>query len=166
MRAERFGSYSMEKTLAGTPNLLRLKSIRRYMRFTPPPRCREVMWPMLLRPPVDLSGRSSDFSGFERVISSKVETDIPRRPGDVGLYVRIGMILILPPLSSPCPVLVRSLRLERGNALAVGQRDNRLLPGSRLFAHDPLAGAHRARLARHRDGVDVDHLHAREHRLD
>src|SRR5690242_7445946 len=91
MRAERFGSYSIEKTLAGTPNLLRLKSIRRYWRFTPPPRWRDVMRPWLLRPPVELSLRTSDFSGRERVISSKVETDIPRRPGDVGLYVRIGI---------------------------------------------------------------------------
>ncbi len=30
-RAERLGSYSIAATLAGTPSLLRLKSIRRYM---------------------------------------------------------------------------------------------------------------------------------------
>ena len=31
MRAERFGSYSISRTVAGTPNLLRRKSMMRYM---------------------------------------------------------------------------------------------------------------------------------------
>ena len=42
--------------------------------------------PALLRPFV-----TSDFSGVERVISSKVETLAPRRPGVVGLYLRTAM---------------------------------------------------------------------------
>src|SRR5690349_5801103 len=49
------------------------------------------MRPVLLRPPVFDSGLSSDFSGVERVISTKSATDEPRRPGVVGLYLRIPM---------------------------------------------------------------------------
>ena len=37
MRAERFGSYSISRTVAGTPSLLRLKSMMRYFRLWPPP---------------------------------------------------------------------------------------------------------------------------------
>jgi hypothetical protein len=51
------------RDLAGTPCLSRLKSIRRYCRFAPPPRRRDVMWPWWLRPPDFLIGSSSDFSG-------------------------------------------------------------------------------------------------------
>src|SRR5690554_1772772 len=49
------------------------------------------MRPELLRPPVFDSGRRSDFSGVERVMSAKSDTDEPRRPGVVGLYLRIDM---------------------------------------------------------------------------
>src|SRR5215207_4613615 len=95
MRAVRLGSYSMCATLAGTPSLsLRRKSIRRYWRLWPPPMWRVVMRPWLLRPPVFDSGRSSDFSGVERVISAKSATDEPRRPGVVGLYLRIAMFFL------------------------------------------------------------------------
>src|SRR5690348_718733 len=54
------------------------------------------MRPWLLRPPVFGSGRVSDFSGVVRVISTKSATDEPRRPGVVGLYLRIAMVLYLP----------------------------------------------------------------------
>src|SRR4051794_29351457 len=64
MRAVRFGSYSMEMTVAATPSLRRLKSMRRYIRLCPPPRNRDVTTPWKLRPPFFLSGLSSDFSGF------------------------------------------------------------------------------------------------------
>jgi ribosomal protein L2 len=37
----------------------------------------------------------SDFSGVVRVTSTKSATDEPRRPGVVGLYLRIAMISIL-----------------------------------------------------------------------
>src|SRR5690242_17217233 len=90
MRAERFGSYSIEKTFAGTPGLLRLKSMIRYIRLWPPPRWRVVTRPWLLRPACFCNGSTRLFSGLLRVISSKVETDIPRRPGDVGLYFLTG----------------------------------------------------------------------------
>src|SRR5689334_5918567 len=49
------------------------------------------MRPALLRPPVLGSGRRSDLSGVERVISAKAATEEPRRPGVVGLYLRIAM---------------------------------------------------------------------------
>jgi hypothetical protein len=89
MRAERFGSYSIETTLAATPSFLRLKSIRRYIRLCPPPRNRTVMTPWLFRPPCFWSGTTSDFSGlftFGLVQSAKSLTDPPRRPAEVGLY--------------------------------------------------------------------------------
>src|SRR6478609_594641 len=63
----------------------------RYWRLCPPPMWRVVMRPVLLRPPVFGSGLRSDFSGVERVISAKSATDEPRRPGVVGLYLRIAM---------------------------------------------------------------------------
>src|SRR4051812_21785322 len=50
-----------------------------------------VTRPVELRPPVLCSGRTSDFSGVERVISTKSATEAPRRPGVVGLYLRIPM---------------------------------------------------------------------------
>src|SRR5690242_12269310 len=95
MRAERFGSYSIAATRAGTPSLLRLKSIKRYARLAPPPRWRVVILPWLLRPACLLSLTTSDFSGRVLVISSNVDTDIPRRPGDVGRYCLIGISLSL-----------------------------------------------------------------------
>src|SRR6186713_1062160 len=93
MRAVRLGSYSISATRALTPSLsLRLKSITRYWRLWPPPMWRVVMRPALLRPPVFGSGRSRDFSGVERVISAKSATEEPRRPGVVGLYLRMAMV--------------------------------------------------------------------------
>src|SRR6476469_2165026 len=52
---------------------------------------RVVMRPLLLRPPLLVSGRTRDFSGVERVTSTKSATLDPRRPGVVGLYLRIPM---------------------------------------------------------------------------
>src|SRR6266536_6438079 len=92
MRAVRFGSYSICATLAGTPSLSwRRKSISRYARLCPPPWCRVVMRPELFRPPLPCSGRTSDFSGSSRVTSTKSAWLAPRRPGVVGLYLRIAM---------------------------------------------------------------------------
>src|SRR5690242_9901084 len=93
MRDVRLGSYSMCATLAGMPSLsFRRKSIRRYARLWPPPWWRAVTLPWALRPPLFVSGRSSDFSGVDRVISAKSETLEPRRPGVVGLYLRIAIV--------------------------------------------------------------------------
>ena len=71
--------------MAGQKIRIRRKSMTRYWRLWPPPMWRVVMRPWLLRPPVLESGRSSDFSGVERVISVNSETEAPRRPGVVGL---------------------------------------------------------------------------------
>ena len=60
------------------PNLLRLKSMMRYCRLCPPPRRRIEMWPWLSRPPDLVSGSTSDFSGVDRVISAKSETERKR----------------------------------------------------------------------------------------
>src|SRR5205085_7724392 len=104
MRAERLGSYSMVATRAGTPSLSRLKSMRRYRRLWPPPRWRVVMCPWLLRPAFDLRGRRSDLCGSDVVMSSNATTDMPRRPGEVGLYLLIAICHTVPKKSSmDCP---------------------------------------------------------------
>src|SRR5436190_18903703 len=95
MRALRFGSYSMCATFAGTPSLFLRKSTDRNRRLLPPPWCRVVMRPLLLRPARLRPGATSDFSGRSRVISSNPETLAPRLPGVVGLYFLIGMGALL-----------------------------------------------------------------------
>src|SRR5690606_13933170 len=72
---------------------------------------RVVMRPWLLRPPVFDSGRSSDFSGVDRVISAKSATDESRRPGVVGLYLRIAMMCPYP-RSAHCREDVDGARLQ------------------------------------------------------
>src|ERR1700752_2593208 len=52
------------------------------------------MRPCAFRPPCPCSGRTSDFSGSGLVISAKSATLAPRRPGVVGLYLRIAMSVI------------------------------------------------------------------------
>jgi hypothetical protein len=47
--------------------------------------CHQVILPRELRLACLLSGFNKLFSGTVRVISSNVETVIPRRPGEVGL---------------------------------------------------------------------------------
>src|ERR1700735_1507237 len=96
MYAERFGSYSMCATFAGTPSFSRLKSILRYRRLAPPPRWREVLRPFELRPPDFFSPSVSDFSGLERVISAKSGYVTNRIPGEVGFGLRIGITQPLP----------------------------------------------------------------------
>src|SRR3954467_3109625 len=120
MLAVRFGSYSMCATLASTPSLsCRRKSITRYARLWPPPLCRVVIRPCALRPPLPCSGRTSDFSGSVRVISAKSETLAPRRPGVVGLYLRIPITLVSQLLS-----LGRLLPEQVDRLTACGQRDD------------------------------------------
>src|ERR1051326_6429269 len=111
MRAVRFGSYSIAATLAGTPNFSRRKSMRRYCRLWPPPRYRDVIWPLLLRPPVPRFRSSSDFSGVVFVISSKSDTERNRVAGVTGLNCRM-------PMSA----------LEYLDRVALFERHDRLLP--------------------------------------
>src|SRR5437762_11710172 len=113
MRADRLGSYSIARTLAGMPVLSRRQSMIRYLRLCPPPRCRTVIRPWLFRPDFRFSGSVSDFSGLRLVISSKVETLIPRRPGVVGLYFQPAILTSrkqsnpLPPAHPPDAFLPR-----------------------------------------------------------
>src|SRR5699024_2620640 len=117
MWAVRFGSYSMCATVALTPSLsLRRKSMTRYWRLWPPPLWRVVIRPWPLRPPGLLSGRTSDFWGFERVLSVKSATLEPRRPGVVGLCLRIAMRFSRPYLVPPSGGQTRDL-----DGLAVGR---------------------------------------------
>src|SRR5438270_10340190 len=97
MRQVRFGSYSMDTTVAGMPSLRRLKSIWRYIRLWPPPRNRLVMMPWLLRPPFFLARTRSAFSGFFflSVRSAKSLTEPWRRPLEVGLYCRMPIPVVL-----------------------------------------------------------------------
>src|SRR5882757_8884914 len=151
MLAVRFGSYSICATLALTPSLsLRRKSITRYARLWPPPLCRVVMRPCTLRPPVLCSGRISDFSGVERVISLKSETLEPRRPGVVGLCLRIPMVT---------PPSARRSAEDLDRTALLGDRHDRAL---RIFALAVTAAGALA-LARavervHADDLDLEHL--------
>src|SRR3982750_2105312 len=92
MFAERFGSYSIAATLPGTPSLRRLKSTLRYRRLAPPPRWRAVLRPRELRPPDFVRPSTSDFSGVSFVISAKSGYVEKRRPGLVGLGLRMAMV--------------------------------------------------------------------------
>src|SRR3954463_12423604 len=91
MYADRLGSYSIAATRAGTPSLVRLKSILRYSRLAPPPRWRAVLRPSALRPPDFLSPSTRVFSGSLFVTSAKSGYVMNRRPGDVGFGLRIGI---------------------------------------------------------------------------
>src|SRR3954465_12628371 len=108
----------------------------RYARLWPPPWCRVVIRPWLLRPPFLGSGLTRDFSGSVRVISTKSETLEPRRPGVVGLYLRI-------PMSDRPP--------EEGGAGACGEGHGRPLGVVAPAEADPGPLA----LARTVDGVDA-----------
>src|SRR3712207_8495062 len=87
----RLGSYSIAATRAAMPSLRRLKSTLRYSRLAPPPRWRAVLRPRALRPPDFLRPSVRLFSGSVFVISEKSGYETKRRPGLVGLGLRIGM---------------------------------------------------------------------------
>src|SRR3954451_4583599 len=91
MYADRLGSYSIAATLPGTPSLRRLKSILRYRRLAPPPRWRAVLRPRALRPPDFVRPSTRVFSGLSFVISAKSGYVEKRRPGLVGLGLRMAM---------------------------------------------------------------------------
>src|SRR3954467_2280799 len=85
---------------------------------------RVVMRPALLRPPLLVSGRTSDFSGVDRVTSTKSATLEPRRPGVVGLYLRIPMVC-----SPQFPIVSISLRWTRSADRASEDVDRAFLEG-------------------------------------
>src|SRR3954451_5605293 len=146
----RLGSYSIAATLAGTPSLVRLKSILRYRRLAPPPRWREVLRPCALRPPDFFRPSTRLFSGSDFVISAKSGYETKRRPGLVGLGLRIGMGLAL---------LEALEALEDRDGLPRRHLHDRLLPGP--SATGRIAAALGLGLHRHRadlDDVDVEEL--------
>src|SRR3954452_24450345 len=106
--------------------------------------------PCALRPPLLCRGRTSDFSGWSRVISTKSATLPPRRPGVVGLYLRMPMLV---PLARPAAEHVDRPALLR-------DRDDGAL-GVLALAE---AGAGALALARAVQGVHAEHLDA-EHLL-
>ena len=90
----RLGSYWMLSTSAGWPSLSRLKSMIRYIRLAPPPRCRQVILPLKFLPPCFLTGSSSLFSGVVLVTSSRRLTELNRLPAEVFLYTWIAMTFL------------------------------------------------------------------------
>src|SRR5919107_1968108 len=112
------------------------------------------MRPWLLRPPFFGSGRVSDFSGVVRVISTKSATEAPRRPGVVGLYLRIAMSVTSQARSG-------DRTSEDVDAVTLGQADDCAL--GVLPLAQPGAGA--TRLPLPVDRVDRGDLDA-EHLLD
>src|SRR5947209_5201006 len=170
MRQERLGSYSMVRTVPGTSYLSRLKSMTRYMRLLPPPRCRAVTRPLLLRPPLFLSGSSSGLCGSTGwflpsclVNSENVETDRKRRPGVMGLYFRIGTGCFphRPPrarLKAGAPGRPSVLdALEQHDRLV--RRDDRFLPGGRVAGPAAAAPQRAPLLAFHAHGIDREDMH-------
>src|SRR6266480_3366143 len=103
MRAERFGSYSIETTFAGMPDLSRLKSIRRSFCLCPPPRCQLVRSPALRRPAMDFFGDVNGLYGRFVVRSSLTMVEVKRCDGVNGLYVFMAMIFFLLLLPSLAP---------------------------------------------------------------
>src|SRR3954471_24039130 len=149
MYAERFGSYSMAATFAGTPSLERLKSILRYRRLAPPPRWRDVLRPCAFRPPDFVRPSTSVFSGSSLVISEKSGYETKRRPALVGLGLRIGMRLAL---------LEAGEALEDRDRVALAHLDDGLLPLARA-AGGPAAALG---LGLHRHRAHVHHVDAEE----
>src|SRR3954447_8999714 len=113
------------------------------------------MRPWLLRPPFLGSGLTSDFSGVVRVTSTKSATDEPRRPGVVGLYLRIAIRF--------SPQFPRRRSGDRASedvdAVPLGEADDRALgvlaaPGSRAGTTRLALPVQRV----HRGDLDVEDL--------
>src|SRR5690606_20027645 len=109
------------------------------------------------------SGRTSDFSGSDRVISTKSATLEPRRPGVVGLYFRIAIrrnldTRILGPGSA-------DRAGEDVDALALGHGHNRAL-GVRPLAHTEAGPAALALAVVRVDAGDLDVEHLLDSDLD
>src|ERR687889_2017894 len=112
------------------------------------------MRPELFRPPVLDSGRTRDFSGCERVISTKSATLAPRRPGVVGLYLRIPMECVLDLLSS-----VSADRTAEDVDRALAEGDDRSLRVLALAQAETRATRLALAVDRvHRVDLDAEHL--------
>src|SRR3954471_5951982 len=162
IREVRFGSYSMCATLAGTPSLsARRKSMIREARLCPPPWWRAGTFPCTLRPPRPCRGRTSDFSGWSRVTSAKSATLEPRRPGVVGLYLRIAITDSVPVFYpwSVDPAASGARAPEDLDAVARRERHDGAL-GVLALAHAGAAAALALALAV--DRVDAGDLHVED----
>ena len=91
MRAERFGSYSIAATFAGTPSFVRLKSIDAVAALV-------AAALVARRDPAVVVAAALLLDRLEQALlgrllrdSSNVETVMKRRPGDVGLYRLTGI---------------------------------------------------------------------------
>src|SRR3954454_9661588 len=104
MRAERFGSYSMEVTVAGMPVFSRLKSITRYCCLCPPPMKREVVSPELRRPPERFFGSSNALCGRSVVNSWLTSVVLKRCVGVIALYALIAIFISQLPAQAFRPV--------------------------------------------------------------
>src|SRR5271154_2956587 len=82
----------MAATFAGIPSFSRRKSMERYFRACPPPRCHDVTSPCEFRPPVRFFDSVSDFSGVCLVMSLLSSIVRKRRDGVYGLYVLSAII--------------------------------------------------------------------------
>src|SRR6185503_17195272 len=112
------------------------------------------MRPWLLRPDCFFSGTIRLFSGRDFVISSKVLTLIERRPGDVGLYLRIGIAwLRFLPYSSVLDLL------EDIDPLTGGERHDCFLPAGLRTFDATATTAGRAGLLARLDIQCIDRLH-------
>src|SRR3954471_18187518 len=86
MNADRLGSYSIRSTVAGTSQVRRLKSMKRYFCLWPPAMPREVTWPLLLRLPVLRLPSTSALTGLPFQSDDLSTRTRPRCDGVVGLY--------------------------------------------------------------------------------
>src|SRR3954465_2126768 len=152
MYAVRLGSYSIAATLAGIPSRRRLKSTLRYRRLAPPPRWGGGLGPLAVGPPRLMRPSTRVRSGVVFVISAKSGYETKRRPGEVGLGLRMGIGLRL---------LEALEDLEDRDGLPRRHLDDRLRPRPR--AARGLAAALGLGLHRHR--VDLDDVDVEE-RLD
>src|SRR5678815_2835698 len=110
------------------------------------------MRPYELRPPLEFFVSSSFFSGSFFVIEAKSWLDMPRRPGEVGLYLWMAMVLD---------------SLEELDRLAGGQGHDRLLAAradAGVAPHPLLLAAHQLRV--HVRDLDVEQLLHRAADLD
>ncbi len=81
IRADRLGSYSNRTTSPSPASRGLLKSIMRYSRLWPPPRCQTVIRPVLrLRPPVFLNPLVRGLYGPWGHNSSRAVIILPRKP--------------------------------------------------------------------------------------
>ena len=111
MLAERFGSYSIEATLPGTPSLSRRKSMTRY----------RLLWPLAAvpdrNPSAIVASIDSIFSLCQRFIRTFCRNFIKRKnrlkssPGEVGLNALIAILTFLQRIQSSFRLLLFSRML-------------------------------------------------------